>query len=91
VRRLATIWIALALGACTQPEPYDEDVAYCRRVATPPSSTAFADNTGFFGGGPSSRAVQQELATGASDGHFWDCMRARFHERFPGVRYPLDP
>ena len=90
MHRLAAILLVLALGACArEPEPYDQDVTYCRRVATPPSSTAFADPS--FGGLGTARPAQQELATGASDAQFWDCMRARFHERFPGERYPLDP
>jgi hypothetical protein len=80
--------LALAAGSCARTqEPYDEDVAYCRRVATPPPTTTFSD---LFPGTGSSHPVREELATGSSDRDFQACMRSRFEQRFPGVPYPLE-
>lgn len=89
--RIATLLVALlALGACARaPEPYDEDVAYCRRAAQPP--TTFAGSASYFLNSGAMHPNDPELLTGMQDHTFRACMRARFMERFPGAPYPLDP
>lgn len=77
--------MAITAGACASApvDPYDEDLAYCRRATVPPPTMANA-------------SVNFQAATYVRNPELVprgeqmrSCMAGRFQERFPGV--PLPP
>ena len=88
----ASLTAMLTLSCAQTPEPYDQDVAYCRRAARSPSTSAPSAESTFSGKVTTgSYSHGSELVTGLESELFAGCMRTRFNERFPGLAYPLDP
>ena len=76
--------LASACSSINTLEPYDQDVAFYRRAAAPPRTTAnsiiFITSSSYTAEGP--------LSANHGDEFFRECMVGRFQARFPRVALP---